>query len=307
MPCSSLPHVAVVVLAYNNFADTSECLESVSRLDYANRSVVVVDNGSTDRTAEQVGEHFPDVAVLRTPVNRGVPSGYNLGIRYALSNGAEFVFLLNNDTSVSPNLLSELMRVAASAPYLGILMPKVVYYDEPELVWSAGARYRRFPPAIVFVGRGEDARRRDVARDLEYAPSCGLLVSRATFERIGLFDEGYLFYYDDWDFCDRTRAANLGIRYVPTAMLRHKVSRTIRARKQAFWHTWGASCARYYRRHGQPLALDLLLHMGYILLRELTQGHAGELQYFLRGAWAGLRQPLGPYPTLNSGAAVRDI
>lgn len=292
----SNPLVCVVILAYNNVGDTLECLESVDALAYPNRQVSVVDNGSTDGTFERVRERFPSVEVVRTEVNRGVPGGFNLGIEHALRAGADYILLLNNDTAVTPDLLGELVRAGEVDRGRAILMPKVLYYDHPDLVWSAGARYRRFPPAIVFIGRGASAGRHDLPRLIDYAPTCGLLIRREAFERVGMFDDGYLFYYDDWDFCDRVRRAGLEIAYVPRATMRHKVSRTIRSHSPTFWRTWGASCVRYYRRHGRPVALDLTVHLGYIVLRELAQGNYRSLPNFLQGARAGLRQPLGPYP-----------
>lgn len=301
------PSVYVVLLAYNNLGDTLECLQSVTDLAYSNAHTVLVDNGSTDDTAAQVRLLYPEVEIVRIENNRGVPGGFNLGITYALGRGAEYVFLLNNDTVLASNLLHELVNSAAVGRNRAVLMPKVVYYDAPSVVWSAGARYRALPPAIVFIGLGDDIARHDRERDIRYAPTCGLLIHRRAFEEVGLFDDGYLFYYDDWDFCDRVRAAGMTIRYVPTAVMRHKVSRTIRSRKETFWRTWGASCVRYYRRHGRPTVLDLPLHLGYILLRESVQGHGASLPFFLKGALEGFRRPLGLIPRYRPGDSTRAL
>jgi GT2 family glycosyltransferase len=296
---SATPAVHVVILAYDNVADTLECLDSVSRLAYPNLETTVVDNGSTDGTADVVRERFPPVHVVRTAHNRGIPGGFNLGIGAALRAGADYVFLLNNDTIVAPDLLAELVHVAESNARLGIVMPKVLFYDRRDLVWSAGGRYRRFPPAIVFIGLGQPDQRFSEIRLIEYAPSCGLLVRRAAFERVGLFDPGYLFYYDDWDFSLRVRAEGMTIAFVPNARMWHKVSRTIRKRADLFWRTWGRSCVRFYRRHGRPVFLSLPVHLGYIVAREAVKGNALSLRHFFAGARAGLSEALGPIPRVS--------
>lgn len=296
----SHPLVGVVILAYNNVADTVECVQSVLRLNYPKMRVIVVDNGSTDGTTQAIHDRFPNVEVVKLAENVGVPGGFNQGIIQALQEGAEYVLLLNNDTIVAPDMLERLVAVGQDDSSYGILMPKVLYYAWPRTVWSLGARYRRFPPAIVFVGLGQPDDDAVDVRSIEYAPSCGLLISRETFCRIGLFDPGYLFYFDDWDFCDRARASGLRIGLVSGARMWHKVSRTIRRRPENFWRTWGESCVRYYRRHGRPVYLSLPVHFGYILLREFVKGNGRSLGYFLLGGRSGLRKPLTDIPMLSS-------
>jgi GT2 family glycosyltransferase len=298
--------VYVVVLAFNNQTDTIECLESVAKLEYPNVRTVLVDNGSTDGTPAAVRARFPDVHVIEAGRNLGVPRGFNLGFEWALGNGAEYVFMLNNDTTVAPSILGELVRVAEENPRLGIAMPKVLYYDQPDLVWSAGARYRAFPPAIVMVGLSRpDGQPFDQLRSVGYAPSCGLLIHRRAFEQAGLFDPGYFFFYDDYDFSDRVRDAGLEIAFVPTARMWHKVSRTTRSKSELFWRTWGESSARYYRRHGRPVILSLPIHLGYLAARELLQGNGRSLGHFLFGALNGLRKPLEPIPRVPRAESAR--
>ncbi len=299
------PGVSVLILAYNNLSDTIECLVSVSEIQYANLDVLVVDNGSTDGSADAIRDHFPNVRVLRSESNLGVPGGFNLGIRNALASGSEFVFLLNNDTVVAPDIVSILVARAIENPNLAIVMPKILYYDQRDLVWSVGARYRRVPPAIVFIGLGKPDRDFQRVQRIQYAPSCGLLVRRGAFERVGLFDDGYRFYYDDWDFSIRVREAGFAIELVPAARMWHKVSRTIRKRRDEFWKTWGASAARFYRRHGHPAAMSLPVHIGYIVGRELIQGNGRSLPFFFVGLIHGLSAPLEPFPQIQEARTSR--
>jgi GT2 family glycosyltransferase len=302
------PIVAVVVLAFNNYADTAECLTSLEHLKYHPLFVVVVDNGSTDGTATRVRDEFPEAMIVQTGRNLGVAGGFNAGIRAALEQNADYVFILNNDTSVTPDLIDALVQAGEVDATAGILMPKIVHYSAPDRIWSAGAQYRRFPPAIVMRGLNQpDDNRFMTPTELEFAPTCGLLIHRRTFERIGLFDDGYFFYFDDWDFSLRVRQADLIIRYVPTATLRHKVSRTIqnRGRSPFFWRTWGASGARFYRRFGHPALGSAIVHLGYLALREGARNGIRAAWYFTLGAIRGWQQPLTLPPPVTTTEARR--
>ena len=294
--------VYVIVLTFNHVEDTLECLDSVRALDYDALRVVVVDNGSSDRTPEVVRQRFPEVHVIETGQNLGVPWGYNVGFSYALRAGADYVLMLNNDTTVAPDMLRHLLQAAEGDPDAGVLMPKVLYYDHPDKIWAAGGRYRRFPPAILLWGRNKrDAEPFDEPRFLEYAPSCGLLIHRRAFEKAGLFDPGYFFYYDDWDFSQRVRVHGLHIQYVPQARMWHKVSRSTRrpGGQTLYWRTHGESSARFYRRHSRLKLLSLPFHLGYLMARELIKGNWRALPPFWEGIRAGLTKPLGPIPTAD--------
>jgi GT2 family glycosyltransferase len=295
------PKVAIVVLAYNNYADTRECLQSILKLDYPALTIWLVDNGSQDGTAQLVTLEFPTVYVIQTGRNLGVAGGFNTGIVAALEKGAEYVFILNNDTVVESNVIRVLVAEAQTHPDYGILMPKILYYKARSRIWSIGARYRLFPPAIVMIGRGkEDSLHYNKPRFLEYAPACALLIPRRVFERVGLLDDGYFFFYEDWDYSLRVRKAGYKIVYIPQACIYHKVSRTVQmqGRSPFFWRTWGYSGGRFYRRHGRPSMLSAIIHLGYIALREGLCNGPVSIYHFISGAIEGYLQPLTPYPCL---------
>ncbi len=298
---SETPAVYAVILAFNHYEDTRECLESLQKSDYENLSIVVVDNGSSDGTPERIRAEFPDVQVIETGRNLGVPWGYDVGFSYALRAGAEYILMLNNDTVVDPQMVRRLVEAARADPNVGILMPKVLYYDDPEVVWAAGGRYRVFPPAHVIVGQDRPSAAFDKPFYLEYALSCGLLIHRRAFEKAGLFDPGYFFFFDDWDFSQRVRAHGLRILFVPDARMWHKVSKSTRqtGKEALFWKVWGESSTRFYRRHGRPVFLSLLVHLGFLMLRELVKGNGRMLKYFWEGVREGLTKPLGPIPAAD--------
>ena len=293
-----VPKVYAVVLTYNHYADTHECLESLVKSETSGLQIVLVDNGSTDQTPEKIRQNFPEIHVLENESNLGVPAGYNVGFQYALQAGATHILMLNNDTIIAPDMLTRLLEQADRDEKAAIVMPIVLYYGSQDRVWSQGGRYRRFPPAILMNDR-RSAVTDESIRQIEYAPSCGLLIRRRAFEAVGLFDPGYFFLYDDWDFSERVRAHGLNIWFVREAKMWHKVSRTTRGpQSPLYWYTLGASTARFFRRHGRPAWLSLPVHLTYIALREF--GWKQNWKYwrdFWRGVREGLQKPLGIIPT----------
>ena len=291
--------VWAVVLAYNNIEDTIECIESVQKTTYANLEIILVDNGSTDETVSIIRAKFPNVHLIENGENLWVPAGYNVGFKYALENQADYILLLNNDTTIPENMVESLLLHAENDPHVGIVMPKVAYYDNPDDTWASGARYRKFPPAVI-MQTGND-RVQEQAGFLEYAPSCGLLITRDAFTKAGLFDPGYLFLNDDWDFCERVRTHGLKIKYAPEIKMLHKVSRTTKGpQSPLFWRVFGESNVRYYRRHGRPAWASVPIHVGYIFMREfIIKGNWKFLNHFIDGVKTGMTKPLGQIPQVE--------
>jgi GT2 family glycosyltransferase len=283
--------VWIVVATWNNYADTSECLASLRHLNYPAIRVVIVDNGSVDGTPEHVRRDFPEALVLENGRNLGVPAGYNVGFRYALDRGARYLCMLNNDTVVDPAMFDHLVR--ADQPGAGILMPIVYYYDRRDVVWSAGARYRPFPPAIVMEYR---VCRQPVGyHQLSYAIGCGMVITRRACEQVGLLNDQMFFNWEDLDLSERVRQAGLTILQVPDARLWHKVSRTSNPRSALFWYAHGESGVIYYRTHGRPFLVAAVWHLGWFALREFVLKWRWHfIPDFLRGVRSGLRRSLRP-------------
>jgi protoporphyrinogen oxidase/GT2 family glycosyltransferase len=290
------PLVIAIILAWNNYPDTQECLQTLRSSDYPNLQTILVDNGSEDSTPLHVREEFPDVTVIENGRNLGVPAGYNIGFIQALKTGAEYILMLNNDVTVPPDMVTALVKIAEVDSETGIVMPKVLYYGSNSDIWSSGGKYRAFPPAILMTDKSPAAANK--LRMIEYAPSCGLLIHRRAFERAGLFDPGYLFLFDDWDFSQRVRANGLKIWYTPTTHMWHKVSRTTKGPSSPkFWHTMASSSIRYYRRHSRFLWLSIPFHIGYLIAREFVwKRNWAYWPDFWEGVLEGLQKPLGPYP-----------
>jgi GT2 family glycosyltransferase len=286
---ASAPLVYLVVLNWNGYVDTQECLESLRRLDYPYYQIVVVDNGSTDDSPSQIADNYPKVELVRCADNRGIAAGYNQGIRVALERGATHVVVMNNDLVFAPDFLSQMVSVTEQWPSCGVVMPKIFYYDEPEVIWSTGGRTRWFSSNILLRGRGEkDGPRWQQTTSIDLAPSCCLLLTRAVCEQVA-FDDHYFFYFDDWDFCLQVRGGGWQIVYAADAHLWHKVSQSTQNSPKSlrWWRILGQSCVRFHRKHYSLLLLSI--HVTWVLLREIIKGNVRSLPTFLQGVKMGLQ------------------
>ncbi|MBX0327755.1 glycosyltransferase family 2 protein [Oscillochloris sp. ZM17-4] len=283
------PSVYLVVLNWNGYADTHECLESLRGLAYPNYRIIVVDNASSDDSPGRIADAHPDAEMVRCAQNLGIAAGYNAGIRLALQRGADYVVPMNNDLDCDPMFVSQMVATARAAPGCGVVMPKIFYYEERDRIWSAGAYARWMPSNIVMRGRQQPdgpAFAADV--EIQFAPSCCLLITRDLAERVA-FDEGYFFYYDDWDFCVEARKAGYRVIYSAGARLWHKVSRSTKnsPKSTRWWTVFGQSCVRYHRKHHDLRVL--MIYVAWVLLRETVKGNVRSLPSFL----AGVRTALG--------------
>ena len=270
------PSVSVVILNWNGCADTLACLRSLSFVAYVELDILVVDNGSIDDSVQQITAiDWPHaVMVIETGRNLGYAGGNNVGMRVALDRGADFVLLLNNDTEVAPNFISELVAAAARAPQAAVVGPCIYYYDRPEVLWFAGAAWDDDALAFQWPGQGlRDVEAGTLVEQTAYVCGAAMLFRREALDRIGLLDERFFLVYEESDWCFKARRAGYSCLMAPTARIWHKIGASFGSEQsplRAYFSTrnqllWGAnnlddsSRRRLWRRvvlrHVPPLSL----------------------------------------------------
>jgi hypothetical protein len=290
-----------VVLGWNHADDTIECLRSLVASEGVALRLLYVDNGSEEAEVRKVEAAVPEALVVRHPVNVGVSRGFNAGFAYALQHGAEHVVIANNDTIFAPAAVGGLLAAAHAFPDAGLFVPRINYHGAPDITWSAGSRFRRFPPSIVMRStRGERNPRYREPETLAFSTLCTVLVRGRTFRDAGLMNPNFVYYYEDYEFCQRIRDAGHGIRYVPSVTTWHKVERVTRAGKAspAFWSNYGRSTALFRRIHGprHPWVAGPM-HVGYVAARALVEGGPACLLRFREGYRTGRLAEILPVPT----------
>lgn len=247
--------VYAIILNWNGFADTCSCLDSLLPERHSNLQLVVVDNASSDNScaeirnwAERTGINLvslsradaesgelPNTAVgglvlIQTGANLGFAGGNNVGMRYALRMGADYIWLLNNDTVVSPAPLQPMLNAMGSGHAVGITGSCVLYYDRPQVVQTAGMKLGPFALTISHLGQGRSFPDSAVTklREVDCVPACSLLIRKEVIADIGLIDEDYFMYHEDIDWQIKARRAGWQIVYVPDSKILHKCGASTR-------------------------------------------------------------------------------
>jgi hypothetical protein len=263
--------IAALIVTWNRRQDVLECIDSLFGLSYPHLTVYVVDNASTDDTTSAIFDRYPAVRLIRSGKNVGFAEGNNLGLHRILQQGADAVFLVNDDVVVAPDALDELLAADFADPDVGVLCPKVVLHGEPKVVWSKGGRIERRTGIATQLGFSElDEERSDEPSEVDYAVGCAMLVKTRAMRRAGLFDPRFFMYYEETDWCRRIRDCGYRIKYVPRSRVMHKVT----------LNSTGRNSASYYFTRNRLLYLQCSGVKGIGIARtvaELTRSAAAHL------------------------------
>lgn len=285
----STPSVAVVVLNWNGGEDTVRCLASVEEQDYPRLVIILVDNGSTDGSLPRVRSRFPEVRVLENGRNLGYCAGNNTAIERCVQEGITYTLLLNNDATLEPGAVAELVRRAEARRDIGILGPKILHAEEPGRIWSAGGDLVVRENVGRLRGKNRpDGPAYDAPADVGFVTGCAMMVRNDVFRTVGLLDPDYFAYLEDVDLCVRARQAGFAVVYVPSARARHREASSTGGgytRRRKF--LMGRNSVIFLRKHGTPAQWAGFLLFGVLglpvaLIREGVRGRGG-------AAWAKAR------------------
>ena len=205
------PKVFVLILHYGEQEDTLECLRSLDKLDYPNFEVLAIDNDPNHRL-DDLNFSYKITRIVNAQ-NFGFSGGNNVGIKYALENGAEYILLLNNDTVIEPEFLKILIETGEEDEKIGILGPMIYKLGTNEPHFSGGRINWLYTKAEHKPG-AED-----------YITGACLLIKRKVVEKIGLMPEEYFLYFEDAEWCLKARRAEFFCKVVKEARIGHKVSK----------------------------------------------------------------------------------
>jgi GT2 family glycosyltransferase len=231
--------IAVVVLHYRNLSDTLECLDSLERQDYPHFEIVLVNNDPTDAACKNSTAGYTRLHFIQNEKNLGFAEGSNVGMRFALKRGADAVLLLNNDTTTSPHLLSAFASAAASHPTAGVFGAKILYYEDPTVLWHAGGDVH--PVSLRCFHEGcldSDLEKKwDTIRPINYACGCALFATKEAIETVGLLAPEFFLIWEEIDWCWRMRQAGYECLYIPEARVWHKISKAFEGGNRGpLWH-----------------------------------------------------------------------
>jgi GT2 family glycosyltransferase len=225
------PKVAIIIVNWNRERDVLDCLDSLSRIEYPNYQIIVVDNASVDGSVASIQKEYSGVMLIESKENVGFVEGNNIGIKAAMAQGADYSLLLNNDTLVAPNFLNDLVAAAEENPKVAVTGPTIFYAGYPNVVWSAGGaiNWRRGVTRMLGLDEEDRGQFGDKPRAVDFVTGCALLVKMRILNEVGLLDPRFFAYYEETEWCVRIRNKGFTILYVPTSKIWHKIGRDERA------------------------------------------------------------------------------
>ncbi len=249
------PNVAIIILNWNGWKNTIECLESLYQIDYSNYEIVLIDNGSKDGSVEKIQEYAngklkveskffqydsankpiklikptesnpatqefnKELILIENKVNFGYAEGANIGIRFAQKQPTDYILLLNNDLVVDRRFLSEMIIATEQAPQIGIAGPTIYYYDRPTIVDFAGEDLTRWR-----VKGKEYCTKSTKPREVDKIEGSCMLIRRSLLDKIGLLFPKFWAYWEEIDLCFRAKKAGYKVVYLPKPEVWHKVA-----------------------------------------------------------------------------------
>jgi GT2 family glycosyltransferase len=307
MTSCSMPKVYVCVLSWNKCEDTLSCVKSVLDQDFENLRVVVVDNASTDGSVAALREMGGSIDFIELRDNVGFTGGCNAGIRHALAYGADYVWLLNNDSHCTPEALSALVAHAESRPDVGMVSPIITdrrsgrdEYVVGRLDLSTGAMEETVDPV-----EAESMQRR--FPNQIFLKGTALLIKRRVIEQIGLLDEHFFAYCEDLDFCIRAAAAGYRAECVTSVRVYHDQGPSIPGqpwRKPYAFYYAVRNGILFWRKYARGIARWRYARWhACTIFRVLARGGFGreETGAFADGLWSGFRGATGKWdPSLSA-------
>jgi len=268
----SSPKVGIVILNWNNYADTARLLQSMQTVTYASFVTFVVDNGSTDTSIEKLREEFTKEGTrfVLNGENLGFAAGCNRGIDQALAAGCDYVLLLNNDCIAhDPGFLDKAVALAEADTHCGIVGGKILFWPETNRIWSTGG-YIKLWGAEKHIGHGEwDKGQYQEIKERKFISGALMLIKREVLGRIGMLPEEYFFGKEEWEYSTRAIKAGFKLLYCPSFTVYHEASHSHSAADPTYVYNGTLSKILYKKRNHSAIFFYTWLSIYWFYLRVL--------------------------------------
>ncbi len=283
-----------ITVNWNLAADTIDCVASLMAAGVSPEHIIVVDNASTDGSVSALRAALaPGVHILTSDTNRGYAAGVNIGAQRALEQGAEWLFVLNNDTEVSASFFRALEQAARQSQRDSILAPLILYMRDRDRIWRCGDRI--IPGTLLTRSL---YRNQCVTASIptivpvDFVTGCGMLIPRRLFETVGPLDESLFMYGEEVDYCWRARLAGFSLACVTSARMWHKVSASSNRDRPRARLLQVQNQSRFYRTYARGWQWPLMLGLSAMraltrLLLDVAAGQWDLIRPTISGWWHG--------------------
>lgn len=260
-------HIAVIILNYNNYTDTTECVDRI--VDDSSLDIVIVDNDSPDESGERLRCAYNEkqnVTYIESGMNRGYAAGNNVGIRYALSNlDDKYLCILNNDTLPRPKMLFTLAEYLESNPSCGIVGPVILENNSNSEIQSAGANIDLWRGDASPWHSGELYRSSKEAHSVPYVSGACMMIRSRDIKELGLIPECYFLFYEETEWCLQAKRHGLDVICLWNTSLVHKGSASISKRGSLSSYLMIRNRALFERRNASHI--QLIFFISYTIVR----------------------------------------
>ncbi len=216
------PKIAVILLNWNSFEHSSNCIQSLQLCDYPNFEIIVVDNGSADGSGNLLKTKFPEIILISSPTNEGFAAGNNRGFSYAIEQQIPYAMMLNNDVFVEPDFLSQLSNYMELHPDCGAIQPKIYFNHDRKKIWNGGSYFLSW---LGWTYSKRYMRREGVLQNefqqVDWITGCAFMTRTSILKDIGLLKASFFIYYEDVDLSFRIRSKGYQLIYHPLSVIYH--------------------------------------------------------------------------------------
>lgn len=284
--------VSIITVNFNQPAVTEALLASIfSTITLPDIEIIVVDNGSNRDPIPGWRVKYPNVLFIRSDSNLGFAGGNNLGIIQAKG---DYLFLVNNDTEFTQGLTEALAETLDKNENIGIVSPKIRYFDEPNML-----QYMGYTPMNYFTARNTCIGQFEIDKgqydgltgETGYAHGAAMMVRKQCIEKAGLMAEQFFLYYEELDWCDHIKKAGYRIWLVTDALIYHKESISV-GKKSALKEYFMNRNRILFIRRNAPMAARILFYIYYTLVvaprnifNYIKTGHREYIKWLFKAIW----------------------
>ncbi|OEK02484.1 hypothetical protein BFP97_13560 [Roseivirga sp. 4D4] len=301
------PTIGIIIINWNSFELTHDCLKSLENVHYRAISVILVDNDSSDNSLELLKTAHPWIVTVENTRNLGFTGGNNSGIRKALELGCDYVMLLNNDTKVEPDFLNILLAKIESDSSIGAVQPKIYYESDRNVIWNAGGKYNPLFTRPTPIGENKiDDGSYETTKPTDWITGCAFLIRSSVVKEVGLTSELYFYgCFDDVDYSMEIRKKGYQLYFCADSKVYHAVGMASKSEKEnpegvlkPFFHYLATRNNWFFiRRHVKSIyIIPTLIYQIYSFLGHIAyftfKRRFRKLRAYLHGFFHGFTKPL---------------
>ncbi|MDD8018327.1 MAG: glycosyltransferase family 2 protein [Bacteroidota bacterium] len=216
------PKVVILLLNYLKWEDTTECIQSLLKCNYSNYEILIIDNASSNESVSKLKELFPSIPIHNTNKNRGYTGGVNFGMKKAIERKPEYVLVLNPDTIVTPDFLTQLVEGMELCPSAAAACGTIYHYPQSSKIWYAGGNLIPWRGLAVHNNVLPVMSKNEKFRSVTFVTGCMVLLRTSVLAKIGEQDERFFLYLDDIEYSARILSKGFDLIYVPNSIIYHK-------------------------------------------------------------------------------------